>query len=1026
MKQYWKWKLVWMTVIVWSMAVGLQAQEKSVPGEKLYEQRVDAAVQASLLQDYKLIEPYFREAYMQYPQLPRGVLEAVSFTYARFQSLTPSDTLELDETAMPRAYGAMGLTLHGKGVFRENLRLVSQLSGYAVEEIVSDSRVAILAYAAAFSRLQASYGLTGDDVGRMLPVLVALSELPIGELNPFDVRKGGPARWDVRAHPELYPMLSSLYAMLLFLDDEQNACFGAPGRKIDFAKILGKNLRWLQSGGLSLPAKSIKSRASMESIDYPQAIWCPAAACNYSQGRTQTITNVVIHYTEGTYAGSIAWFQNCNARASAHYVIRSIDGQVTQMVAEADKAWHVGNSNGYTIGIEHEAYGNIYSYFTSAMYASSAELVRDICVRRPNISPLRTFYRDTLDDGTVLNSGLHSLGGATACVHIRGHQHFSSQTHTDPGPFWNWNYYYKLLNPDTPVDVLSAQTGAFYDSGGPAANYGNDERQLTLIHVPGADSIVMEFSSFDLEPNYDFMWIYDGNTPFAPKIGRWNTRNPGRVVAHGESMLVEFRSDCATTRSGWEAVWHAFSPTPSVMDAEPPTTDIGWDENQWITQDVTIAFQDTDNVALRHRFYQVVENVDGCWRGNVTKGFLYDSFEGTLSPEIWSHDGHWQVAGNALRQTSSSMQASSIVASVNQSTSDAFLYEFILAIDGGDSCAFFFGANGQNVNAQNFRGYKLVLNRNAHAVSLYKCLQNGSVLLQRKTDVNIAIGQAYHYRVVWDRMDDSIMVFRQATQLLNVGNGGAVLTSSTQKLGFATWHAAITVDNVCSYVSRSNVVLLTVGEGNANHLRAQAAAGAPRCKLRSVVLDESGLFSTSVERSLKVDYTPPRSVVFHDRVDPRNAMQFPNGVYAEWNPSVDAHSGIKDYHYLVEIRDVAYPYKLVWTSVGMQTFCVAPIRLNVPFTARLCVRAENNAGLLSAISYSPFERYDFSMFRIRSLQGVASDLTAEFYNLSGRLVQTRRLGADGSVPMEGLSPGLYLLRVVSGGETIYVGKVVKP
>ena len=136
----------------------------------------------------------------------------------------------------------------------------------------------------------------------------------------------------------------------------------------------------------------------MESVDYPQAIWCPAAACNYSQGRTQTITNVVIHYTEGTYAGSIAWFQNCNARASAHYVIRSIDGQVTQMVAEADKAWHVGNSNGYTIGIEHEAYGNIYSFFTSAMYASSAELVRDICVRRPNISPLRTFYRDTLDD----------------------------------------------------------------------------------------------------------------------------------------------------------------------------------------------------------------------------------------------------------------------------------------------------------------------------------------------------------------------------------------------------------------------------------------------------------------------------------------------------------------------------------------------------------------------------------------------------------------------------------------------------
>ena len=118
--------------------------------------------------------------------------------------------------------------------------------------------------------------------------------------------------------------------------------------------------------------------------------------------------------------------------------------------------------------------------------------------------------------------------------------------------------------------------------------------------------------------------------------------------------------------------------------------------------------------------------------------------------------------------------------------------------------------------------------------------------------------------------------------------------------------------------------------------------------------------------------------------------------------------------------------KLVWTSVGMQTFCAAPIRLNVPFTAQLCVRAENNAGLLSAISYSPFERYCFGMSRTRSLQGAASNLTAEFYTLSGRLVQTRRLDVDGSVPMDGLSPGLYLLRVVSGGKTIYVDKVVKP
>ena len=78
------------------------------------------------------------------------------------------------------------------------------------------------------------------------------------------------------------------------------------------------------------------------------------------------------------------------------------------MVPEADKAWHVGVANSYTIGIEHEAYGNIYSYFTMNMYQSSADLVKNICSRRSNINPHRVFYRDTLDDGTVLNDGVHA------------------------------------------------------------------------------------------------------------------------------------------------------------------------------------------------------------------------------------------------------------------------------------------------------------------------------------------------------------------------------------------------------------------------------------------------------------------------------------------------------------------------------------------------------------------------------------------------------------------------------------------
>ena len=301
--------------------------------------------------------------------------------------------------------------------------------------------------------------------------------------------------------------------------------------------------------------------------DYPLAIWDPAPECNW-EPRTKPVKAIVIHYTEGTYAGCISWFKNCDAEVSAHYVIRSADGQVTQMVREADKAWHARSANGYTIGIEHEAYGNIWSFFTEEMYRSSADLVRDICSRVAAIDGHRTFYRDTLDNGTCLNYGVHDLGGEDACTKIRGHQHYPDQTHTDPGPYWDWNYYYKLINEGTPVTVLEGTEGRLDHR-----NYGDDERKIWVIRGPEESTIQLDFSSFSLEADYDFLWVYDGDDVYAPKIGRWNTHSPGVVQSSSNVMCVEFRSDCATTSTGWEASWSAVMPTP--VGPEIPEIELG-------------------------------------------------------------------------------------------------------------------------------------------------------------------------------------------------------------------------------------------------------------------------------------------------------------------------------------------------------------------------------------------------------------------------------------------------------------------
>ena len=487
------------------------------------------------IQSYKSA---FNAAYEACPDIPRGLLEAVSFTNTHCYHLTDANYFNDGPDAMPRAYGLMGLVKDGKNYFRENLHLVSELSGISEAEVLESPEKNVLAYAKAFDRLAKES--KASDIKDYLSVIQKLSELPKGE------------------GIDIYPMQSMLYSVCLFLNDAKKAeQYGFKQYHVDLKDVFSENLEMLTAPEIGVT----------RGPDYPLAIWDPAPECNW-EPRTKPIKAIVIHYTEGTYAGCISWFKNCDAEVSAHYVIRSADGQVTQMVREADKAWHARSANGYTIGIEHEAYGNIWSFFTEEMYRSSADLVRDICSRVAAIDGHRTFYRDTLDNGTCLNYGVHDLGGEDACTKIRGHQHYPDQTHTDPGPYWDWNYYYKLINEGTPVTVLEGTEGRLDHR-----NYGDDERKIWVIRGPEESTIQLDFSSFSLEADYDFLWVYDGDDVYAPKIGRWNTHSPGVVQSSSNVMCVEFRSDCATTSTGWEASWSAVMPTP--VGPEIPEIELG-------------------------------------------------------------------------------------------------------------------------------------------------------------------------------------------------------------------------------------------------------------------------------------------------------------------------------------------------------------------------------------------------------------------------------------------------------------------
>lgn len=373
---------------------------------------------------------YFNEAYQKYPNIPKGTLEAVAYSASHMNNLRPEKHGdETNCTDMPQRYGIFGLVENGKGYFKNNLLEVVRLSNITPEQFKKDVRLQILAVARFLSRQASARKLAaGAGVESFAPVLEKLSEIP-----------------DDGSSVNTYAR--SLYTYDIY--DQLRNGFSTPAVKVAPVKVQmekvypAKTLRTLQSPGTQVDYENDRvlsaDEVSVLSTDYGPAKWDQAHTNNWA-ARTggQKPTNVTVHTAQGSYAGTISWFNNGSAKVSAHYVIRSSDGQVTQMVREKDRAYHVLNHNNYTIGIEHEGYVSDASWYTTKMYNSSAALVRDICSSW-SIDRKKCF------------KGAASSGAnpQPVSVRIKGHQHYSGNTHTDPGKHWNWTKYYNLINPAT-------------------------------------------------------------------------------------------------------------------------------------------------------------------------------------------------------------------------------------------------------------------------------------------------------------------------------------------------------------------------------------------------------------------------------------------------------------------------------------------------------------------------------------------------------------------------------------------------
>ncbi|MBD1209841.1 MAG: hypothetical protein H9535_15515 [Ignavibacteria bacterium] len=137
--------------------------------------------------------------------------------------------------------------------------------------------------------------------------------------------------------------------------------------------------------------------------------------------------------------------------------------------------------------------------------------------------------------------------------------------------------YRSSLTPDNPnsscITTLTTLDGTLRDRPNLNAEYANNTDCRWLIKPSSTGRIILSFSRFATEADYDFVTIYDGETISSPQIARMSGTNLyySPLIARSGAMLIRFTSDSSFTSSGWSA---SYNVTPNASEAFTPPVPI--------------------------------------------------------------------------------------------------------------------------------------------------------------------------------------------------------------------------------------------------------------------------------------------------------------------------------------------------------------------------------------------------------------------------------------------------------------------
>lgn len=589
----------------------------------------------------------------------------------------------------------------------------------------------------------------------------------------------------------------------------------------------------------------------------------------------------------------------------------------------------------------------------------------------------------------------------------------------------------------TPCGSYVECQDTLFDMGGPNKNYYDDENYTFTLDPAGAASITVDFQSFDVEANFDYLYIYDGADINAPQITGspfTGTNSPGNFTSSGGALTFRFVSDGATTAPGWLATYAC------ATDNTPPSTAVTPDAN-WKTMDYTVSFTDVDGESgIQTGFWNVSDLHNGRWSSNTDLGFLNDRFDTGISD--WTQvTGTWTGTGN-IQQTDEAEGNSNAYIDLIQDDNASWMYSWKMMMDGTGTNRragiHFFCDDPSLSNRGN--GYFVYYRVDNDKAQLYKVVNN-TWTLQAEGNVTIDPAMWYDCKIIYDPNGSEIQVFLDDEKVLNWVDPSPHTNASA--ISLRTGGCEASYDDFMVFRSRTSSETVTVGSTGSMVRFQNPDPMTAAARVFSLATDMADNISTLDSTSFNIDWSIPElpdSVADGSAAD-QDVFSDPTTYIGNWTAFQDTNSGIQSVEYSLSTtpggNDVVN-----WTPTSMNNVNLSGLSLQLNTLYYFNLRSENGAGLSASTNSDGFVLVTATGMEEITLElnawpnPVVDDLhlqlqntttfTYELYDMNGCMMERNSVtGELVTIPFSSYASGTYLIRITTDEGTKTTIRVVK-